>query len=47
MRRWDVFFGSHFLGVVRADNEESALEAASLSFGQHMRDALVVKEQAV
>jgi hypothetical protein len=45
MRRWDVFFGSHFLGVVRADNEESALEAAYLSFGQHMRGALVVKQR--
>jgi hypothetical protein len=45
MRRWDVSFGSHFLGVVAADDEESALEAAYLSFGQHMRGALVVKQR--
>ena len=45
MRRWDVFFGSHFLGVVRADDEESALEAAYLSFGEHLRGALVVKDR--
>jgi hypothetical protein len=45
MRRWDVLFRSHFLGIVRADDEASALEAACLSFGQHMRDALVVKER--
>jgi hypothetical protein len=44
MQRWDVFFGSHFLGVVAADDEESAPEAAYLSFGQHMRGALVVKQ---
>jgi hypothetical protein len=44
MQRWDVFFGSRFLGVVAADDEESALEAAYLSFGQHMRGALVVKQ---
>jgi hypothetical protein len=47
MRRWDVFFRSHFLGVVKAGNEESALEAAYLSFGQHMRGALVVKDRGV
>ena len=47
MRRWDVFFGSHFLGVVRADDEESALEAAYVAFGQHMRRALAVKERKV
>ena len=45
MQRWDVFFGSHFLGVVRADDEESAFEAAYFSFGQHLRGALVVKQR--
>ena len=45
MRRWEVFFGSHFLGVVRADDEESALEAACFSFGQHLRGVLVVKQR--
>lgn len=44
MRRWDVFFGSHFLGVARTDDEESALEAAYLAFGQHLRGTLVVKQ---
>ena len=45
MRRWDVFFGSHFLGTVKAVDEHKALEAAYVAFGQHLRGALVVKEQ--
>ena len=45
MQRWDVFFSSHFLGVVTADDEESALEAACFSFGQHLRGVLVVKQR--
>ena len=44
MRRWDVFVGSHFLGVVRAESEVAALEAAYVALEQYSRRALIVKE---
>jgi len=46
MQRWDVFFGSHFLGTVKAVDEHKALEAAYVAFGQHLRGALVVKDRS-
>jgi hypothetical protein len=39
---WEAFYGSHFLGAVKAKDEESAIKAALLAFGQHLRGAIKV-----
>lgn len=40
---WQVFFGSHYLGDVRAESEREAIKEACFAFGQHMRGAITVR----
>ncbi|MCA9215599.1 MAG: hypothetical protein KDB27_21185 [Planctomycetales bacterium] len=34
---WDILLRQHFLGTVKAETEQKALEAAYFKFGQHLR----------